>query len=58
LLHRTTYIRGSKLLYPFDLEAYPDEIVAHELAHIWLNNPNESTATELAHLWRGAFSQK
>jgi hypothetical protein len=33
---RTTYLRGAKLLYPYDLQAHPNDIIAHELAHIRL----------------------
>jgi hypothetical protein len=53
LAGRTTYIRGAKLLYPGDLRANPDDIIAHELAHIYLNGASESGADELARLWRG-----
>lgn len=54
LAGRTTYIRGAKLLYPFDLRAEPDAIIAHELAHIHLNSRSESRADWLARRWRDA----
>ena len=44
LAGRITYIRGAKLLYPFDLQAEPDDIIAHELAHIQLESSSESRA--------------
>jgi hypothetical protein len=54
LAGRTTYIRGDKLLYPFDLRAEPNAIIAHELAHIQLNSRSESRADCLARRWRDA----
>jgi hypothetical protein len=48
----TTYIRGSKLLYPYDLDARPDDIIAHELAHIRLHTGSEARADDLAQLWQ------
>jgi hypothetical protein len=45
---RTTYLRGPKLLYPGDFGVRPDEIVAHELTHIWLNSSDELAARRLA----------
>jgi len=50
---RTTYIRGAKLLYPYDLHADPDEIVAHELAHIRLQSESESRVSDLVREWQG-----
>ena len=58
LAGRITYFRGSKLLYPFDLQAEPDDIVAHELAHIWLNSSSESDSDKLARWWRGAAREE
>lgn len=49
----TTYIRGSKLLYPYDLDADPDDIIAHELAHISLQTGSEARADALVRLWQG-----
>ena len=49
---RTTYIRGAKLLYPYDLQADPDDIIAHELAHIRLQTESEARANDLARAWR------
>jgi hypothetical protein len=54
---RTTYLRGAKLLYPYDLEASPEGIVAHELAHIWLRSEDEARAEELVRLWRGRANE-
>ena len=50
---RSTYIRGTKLLYPYDLQSDPDEIVAHELAHIRLQTESEDRVRELVRLWQG-----
>jgi len=50
---KTTYIRGAKLLYPYDLHADPDDIIAHELAHIQLRTESEVRADDLARLWQG-----
>jgi hypothetical protein len=58
LAERTTYLRGVKLLYPYDLYAEPDDIIAHELAHIWLDSSNESSADSLARRWRGASREE
>ena len=52
LAGRTTYIRGAKLLYPYDLQASPGGIVAHELAHIRLQSDSEARADELVRLWQ------
>jgi len=52
LAGRTTYIRGAKLLNPYDLAADPDAILAHELAHIRLHTESEARAAELARLWQ------
>ena len=52
LRERVTYIRGAKLLIPYDLDADPDEVIAHELAHIWLQSATEDGANRLAQLWR------
>ena len=54
---RTTYIRGAKLLYPYDLQAEPDDIIAHELAHIRLQSSSEARADSLAWLWQGVVKQ-
>jgi hypothetical protein len=54
---RTTYIRGAKLLYPYDLQAEPDDIIAHELAHIRLQSSSEARAESLARLWQGVVKQ-
>lgn len=54
---RTTYFRGAKLLYPYDLHAEPDDIIAHELAHIRLQSSSEAHAESLARLWRGAAKE-
>lgn len=54
---RTTYIRGAKLLYPYDLQAEPDDIVAHELAHIRLQSSSEARADSLARLWQSGVKQ-
>ena len=50
---RTTYIRGTKLLYPYDLQTDPDGIVAHELAHIRLHSESEALANDLVRAWQG-----
>jgi hypothetical protein len=52
LIARTTYLRGFKLLYPYDLQAEPAAILAHELAHIQLDSPEEEDAKEQARRWR------
>jgi hypothetical protein len=57
LTARTTYLRGSKLLYPYDLHAEPDDIIAHELAHIRLRTGSEARADELVRLWQGRAKQ-
>jgi hypothetical protein len=49
---RTTYIRGAKLLYPYDLHAGPDDVIAHELAHIRLQSSSEACADGLALIWQ------
>jgi hypothetical protein len=49
---RSTYLRGSKLLYPNDLMVDPDGVIAHELAHIRLNTSSETAADGLARTWR------
>jgi hypothetical protein len=54
---RTTYIRGAKLLYPYDFQARPDYIIAHELAHIRLQSSNEARADSLARLWQSVVKQ-
>lgn len=54
---RTTYIRGAKLLYPYDLQADPDDIIAHELAHIRLQSSSEARADSLARLWQSVVKQ-
>jgi hypothetical protein len=50
---RTTYIRGAKLLYPYDLQASPEGIIAHELAHIRLQSESEALANDLVRAWQG-----
>jgi len=50
---RTTYIRGAKLLYPYDLHVSPDGIVAHELAHILLRTESEARVNDLVRAWQG-----
>jgi hypothetical protein len=50
---RTTYIRGAKLLHSLDLPADPECIIAHELAHIWLQTDSEARAEDLVRLWQG-----
>ena len=50
----TTYIRGAKLLYPYDLQADPDGIIAHELAHIKLQTESEDLANDLVRAWERA----
>lgn len=50
---KTTYIRGAKLLYPYDLRAEPDSVIAHELAHIRLHSESEASADDLVRLWQG-----
>lgn len=52
LTARTTYIRGAKLLEPYDLQADSDKVIAHELAHIWLGSRNEAKAGSLAGRWQ------
>ena len=54
---RTTYLRGDKLLYPYDLRANPDDIIAHELAHIQLQSENEARAVDLARRWQDRAKQ-
>jgi hypothetical protein len=54
---RTTYIRGAKLLYPYDLQAEPDDIIAHELAHIRLRSSSEARADSLARRWQSSVKQ-
>lgn len=54
---RTTYLRGAKLLYPYDLHAEPDDIIAHELAHIRLQTSSEMRADSLARLWQGGAKE-
>lgn len=54
---RTTYIRGAKLLYPYDLQVGPDDIIAHELAHIRLQSSSEARADSLARLWQSVVRQ-
>lgn len=49
---RTTYVRGAKLLSPYDLQASPDEIIAHELAHIRLQTESEARTDGLARSWQ------
>ncbi len=49
---RMTYLRGDKLLYPYDLQAHPDDIIAHELAHILLQSESEARAVDLARRWQ------
>jgi hypothetical protein len=49
---RTSYLRGQRLLHPGDLRAGPDEVVAHELAHIWLESTDEGRAECLARWWQ------
>ncbi len=49
---RSTYLRGSKLLYPNDLLVDPESIIAHELAHIRLNTSSETAADDLARTWQ------
>jgi hypothetical protein len=51
LMTRTTYLRGTKLLHSSGFRAQPDEIIAHELAHIWLHSQDEAAAEGLARLW-------
>jgi hypothetical protein len=48
---RTTYLRGAKLLHPDGFRAQPDQIVAHELAHIELRDPEEPKAAQLGEKW-------
>ena len=54
---QTTYLRGAKLLYPYDLEAHPDDIIAHELAHIRLQSESEARAVDLARRWQDRAKQ-
>jgi hypothetical protein len=48
---RTTCFRGSTLLRPDRVEAQPDHVVAHELAHIALHTPDEDRVERLARQW-------
>lgn len=48
---RTTYLRGDKLLHSIDLRAKPEEIMAHELAHIRLHAEDEHDAQKLGQYW-------
>jgi hypothetical protein len=48
----STYIRGAKLLIPYDLDVDSDDVIAHELAHIWLRSASEPAADRLAQIWR------
>ena len=45
-----TVIRGEKLIAP-DERCMPEEIVAHELAHIYLRSHDEDAVRELAAEW-------
>ncbi len=48
---RTTYLRGAKLLCFNDINPSPNQIVAHELAHIWLQSDDEARSNRLARRW-------
>lgn len=49
--HHCTYLRGEALLHPDNPEARPDRVVAHEMAHVYLNTPSETIAETTAQLW-------
>jgi hypothetical protein len=52
LTSRTTYLRGAKFLNSGDFGARPEDMVAHELAHIRLQNSDEAAAAALARRWQ------
>jgi hypothetical protein len=51
LAGRATYLRGAKLFSASGFGVGLNHVVAHELAHIWLNTEDESKADELARAW-------
>jgi hypothetical protein len=58
LLGRTSYVRGSKLLNPCELQVNPDVILAHELAHIWLKTADETRVRDLVRSWQRAVEME
>jgi hypothetical protein len=55
---KTTYLRGSKMLYSEEFRAAPEEIIAHELAHIRLGSGDELRAGRLGRVWEQALKSK
>lgn len=46
-----TFFRGTRIAKARPDEPTPDHIVAHELAHIYLNSPDDSVVDALAKEW-------
>jgi hypothetical protein len=52
LLGHATYLRGVNLLNQLGLNVNADEIISHELGHIWLQTTDETRASVQAWSWR------
>jgi hypothetical protein len=56
LPNRTTYFYGVRLVDPTQNDPKPEHTVAHELAHIYLNEPSDEHRVDLqAKQWMAAF---
>jgi hypothetical protein len=49
--HGITFIRGWTLTHPDRIEANPEHVIAHEMAHVYLHSRDEKLVDETAEQW-------